>query len=119
MGAYVDVNRHSLDGKLVQLGTTGGTGEGSTAASGTIALTDNVSNYKFLLVITAYYSHLQAVYGYSLIPKQLYSILEEYMYYPVHGGNGVLRFDSYSRKTDNEIAFICGSSFPISIYGLK
>ena len=108
-------------GTLVMLGatTTTGTDTGSTPSTGTITLSDSIRNYKFLMVASAYYPSIQAVYGYSIIPVCVYHNLTENIFYPVRKLYGGVSFDAYSRKTDTEIGFESESTYPMSVYGLK
>ena len=86
-----------------------------------LILCDNIRNYKFVWIITAYYSNRsRAVYGSLFIPTSLFTAQPEYKYYTVNvEGFGTLKFDAIQYETDTQCRIINSSAFPIGIYGVN
>ena len=86
-----------------------------------LILCDNIRNYKFIWVITAYYSKTpQAVYGSLFIPTSLFTAAPEYKHYAVGvGGSDNFKFDAVQYETDTQCRVRNLSAYPIGIYGVK
>ena len=112
-------------GKCVVLGiynTNNSNGNGSNPkASAQIQLSDDISNYRFLYVISAYYPSMTAVYGTILIPTSLFVISGELIFYSVRTSENTILNDGIGRSNDgnNYIILQCTSTIPMVVYGIK
>ena len=112
-------------GTCVVLGiydTNNSNGNGSNPqASAQIQLSDDISNYRFLYVISAYYPAMTAVFGTILIPTSLFVISNELIFYSVRTSENTIVNDGIGRSNDgnNYIILQCTSTIPMVVYGIK
>ena len=87
----------------------------------TIALKNNITYYRFLLIISAYYNNFKAVYGHILIPTSLFLVSGETIYYPVRISQENVKFDAIERNVNGNtyINLVSNSSFPMTVFGIK
>ena len=112
-------------GKCVVLGiynTNNSNGNGSNPkASAQIQLSDDISNYRFLYVISAYYPTMTAVFGTILIPTSLFVMSNELICYSVRASENAIVCDGIGRSNygNNYIILNCISTLPMVVYGVK
>lgn len=108
--------------KLGEYATNNSTGIGTNPIGDTtIKLSDDITNYRFLYIVSAFYPALTAVYGSINIPVSAFMNSGEAIMYPVRMGDTYVKFD-YVGKNGNSNSYInltCNSTYPMSVWGIK
>lgn len=109
--------------KLGEYAVNNGTGpQTNPVGDKTIELNDDISNYRFLYVASAFYTTVTAVFGSICIPTAIFLNSNEYICYPVKFGDEPSpKWDTIGRNGNSNyyINLHCGSTYPMSIWGVK
>ena len=108
--------------KLGEYATNNGTGiKTNPVGDVTIKLNDDISNYRFLYVASAFYTTVTAVYGSICIPTAIFLHSNEYICYPVKFYDNSLKWDTIGRNGNSNfyINLYCSSTYPMSVWGIK
>lgn len=85
-----------------------------------ITLSQNPTNFKFIAVVSAYYSDRPtAVYGILIIPITLYFSLGEYLFFPCRRPDDGLAWNKIRRHTNTKMYYVSNNGYPVQVYGIK